>query len=548
MLRSNFLKAALCLIYLLILPSILNAITTPFSFTRLTYETTGYTVSNMTASGVSLQIVFTKNTHAYTFYYQPGLLLTTGDPALAWPSSAGVFYGGLPSFNGIVTCCNSTQLSALGLTATSTAKLKVGIMYVTYPVPPNMGLPLIEVLVRNGKVISLEDPLTPSFLTEKGKLGAKKLNKSEFKIGDPVDLTTGAFYEEDTDLVLPGAYPIVWTRRYSSDDTINAGLGLGWRSNHLSFLEVQGAELKLSDQNGNILGFTASPTTPDLWILSLSNNPDLQHTPTSQIIHSTLTKTIEAGTTVYTYINSASGETSRYEVTSFPLALTSTESLSRERPYLVKKSDSSGNYITYTYETNPTNNGYGEIKTITSNSGESIQLNYNTDNNITQVVSSDSRTVNYTYTTNNFSQITESTLPSGLLIKYTYSSGVLFNIQKPGNRTLTNFTTAGKVTEQKTSLTTSSPLTTNATFVYTPGKTTAANVHGHKSEHEYANGKLNKVVDRNGQTTLYEWYSSTDPLLGSYENALYKVTNPRGTTTTYQYSETGQPTTVTLEH
>lgn len=50
------------------------------------------------------------------------------------------------------------------------------------------------------------------------RAGLKKLWKFLFG-GDPVDLATGAFAVDKTDLVLPGRIPVSIRRSYRSDDT-----------------------------------------------------------------------------------------------------------------------------------------------------------------------------------------------------------------------------------------------------------------------------------------------------------------------------------------
>src|SRR2546426_9028756 len=48
------------------------------------------------------------------------------------------------------------------------------------------------------------------------------------KGGDPVDLATGQFAVQKTDLVLPGRIPVSVQRSYRSDDTRAGFFGIGW--------------------------------------------------------------------------------------------------------------------------------------------------------------------------------------------------------------------------------------------------------------------------------------------------------------------------------
>src|SRR5207247_1844886 len=46
--------------------------------------------------------------------------------------------------------------------------------------------------------------------------------------GEPVDLVTGRFVVNKTDLVLPGRIPIAIQRTYRSENSIASALGIGW--------------------------------------------------------------------------------------------------------------------------------------------------------------------------------------------------------------------------------------------------------------------------------------------------------------------------------
>src|SRR5438445_11323475 len=54
--------------------------------------------------------------------------------------------------------------------------------------------------------------------------------------GDPVDLATGLFVYEKTDLVLPDVIPLTLTRTYRQNDTRSRTFGIGTTHNYDIFL------------------------------------------------------------------------------------------------------------------------------------------------------------------------------------------------------------------------------------------------------------------------------------------------------------------------
>src|SRR5262249_43097388 len=75
--------------------------------------------------------------------------------------------------------------------------------------------------------------------------------------GDPVDLATGQFTIEKTDLVLPGRLPIAVTRSYRSDDTRAGFFGTGWNlGTYDSRITSTGATLNLITADQNIFLLT----------------------------------------------------------------------------------------------------------------------------------------------------------------------------------------------------------------------------------------------------------------------------------------------------
>lgn len=90
--------------------------------------------------------------------------------------------------------------------------------------------------------------------------GLARLRKA-VTAGDPVDLGTGVFTIDKTDLVLPGRIPISIQRTYRSDDTRAGFFGVGWNvAVYDSRITSAGATLNLITPDQNILQLQPSGT------------------------------------------------------------------------------------------------------------------------------------------------------------------------------------------------------------------------------------------------------------------------------------------------
>lgn len=67
---------------------------------------------------------------------------------------------------------------------------------------------------------------------------------------DPVNLSTGNFVYQKTDLIIPGAQPLAFSRFYNAMDKRKGVLGRGWRHNFESCLLIDGEEITLIRKDG----------------------------------------------------------------------------------------------------------------------------------------------------------------------------------------------------------------------------------------------------------------------------------------------------------
>jgi RHS repeat-associated protein len=348
--------------------------------------------------------------------------------------------------------------------------------------------------------------------------------------GDPVDVTTGYFMYEYTDLRIPGLIPVNITRYYRSRESGSAtqgsseGLGafgkgtsfeydwwLGDYGTELILIKPNNYQYQFWDKDGDQI-FTNS-TDPALSGAKIINNGD-----------STRTLTTKDGTQYkFDYKDNMSG-------------------------WLIEIKDKNGNKLTLTRRTNFEG---GSIKKITTQEGRTITFNqihigiFNRTNSI--VDDATGKTVNYTYETDPFSpypRLKTVTYSDTSSIQYEYDpqgrmSGVInkngirevFNVYNSDNRVTTqthadggvytfNYTTAsGNITE--TSMTAPNGAVTTWRFYddsgafrdqYLTQMTTSDGIT--KYEREPGTNLIKKITEISNintkKETSYTYYTSAD--------------------------------------
>jgi RHS repeat-associated protein len=379
---------------------------------------------------------------------------------------------------------------------------------------------------------------------------------------EPVNVTTGAFFEEQVDLHLNGPLPIEIKRTYSSlNATANNEYGYGWLPGYPSYLipsdaSSDPATIEAADSDGAIIVFRQQSGSTTVWAPTLADNPALTNTGgATNPFNDTIVQSTAGGTVTYTW-NLPDGSVRNYVVQSFPITIKGV-TYQRQRPYISSWVDNRGNQLTFTLGTNSTTTTYGLISLIQSSNGSSVSFTYNTDGHLTQAETNDGRTVNYTYDLFGNGDLTAVQLPDGSTFSYQYagydnnliaSRHLISQITKPDGRILQNtYDGGGRVVQQQATVGgefVGSGLPITATFDYSvPDQTTVTDANDNRTVYEYNDsGLITKTTDPLNQAVTQTWYTATTGDSGAYPNSLQSVTDKRGLVTSYKYDAQGNIT------
>ncbi len=331
--------------------------------------------------------------------------------------------------------------------------------------------------------------------------------------GDPVDLATGQFTVQKTDLVLPARIPISIQRSYRSDDTRAGFFGTGWNLGvYDSRITSTGATLNLitADQNT----FQLTPNGSGQWVST--GAPFLRGAVVSQLPGE------------FTFqIRFKDGTVHRYDRI---IGFANTAGLSAI-------TDRTGNTVTIT-RSSPAPDLFGLITQITEPAGRALTLAYNAAGRITSVTDPIGRVVQYTYDSQG--RLTTVTDPAGGVTRYGYDAAQrIVSITDPRGITyLTNeYDAAGRVVRQ-----------TQADggvwqFAYlvegpTVTQTTVTDPRGNATTHRFdSQGFPLSTTDALGQTTTFAYAPGS--------NLLLAITDPLGRVTRLTYDAQGNVTTIT---
>jgi len=212
--------------------------------------------------------------------------------------------------------------------------------------------------------------------------------------GDPVDLGTGLFVLEKTDLFLPDVIPVALTRTYRQNDPANRAFGMGsthpyamylWSANMYQETDLvlpDGGRIhyvRTSPGNGIIDAVFEHTTTP---------GPFYKSRITSRGLSAGWDLTLQDGT-VYIFGDIAPLQAIR---------------------------DRHGNTVTITHDFGQT----GNITNVTSPNGRWISFTYDGSNRITQATDNSGRSVGYTY--DGSGRLWKVTDPANGVTEYTYDT------------------------------------------------------------------------------------------------------------------------------
>ncbi len=326
--------------------------------------------------------------------------------------------------------------------------------------------------------------------------------------GEPVNLSTGTFSLEKTDLVLPGRLPLAFTRTYRSQGPPAGPFGFGTSQSYQVLLLIQsnlrtlvlpsGAQLALPQQgNGSWQNFT-DPSVRGAVITASGSNHILRFKDGSTW-------------TFGTPLTGAGGVTGAF---------------------LIAQADRNGNTVTLT-RTGPFQN----LTTITEPAGRQLTLTYDASNRITAIADPIGRTVTYTYGPAGLTSVTD---PAGGVTQYSYDGqGRMLTLTDPRGITyLTNtYDANGRVVQQ----TQADGGVWQLSYTTTAGAVTQTVVTGPRSNATTyrfnGQGYHLSQTDALGQATTF----ARDPAT----NLLRATTDLLGRTTRFAYDANGNATSVT---
>jgi len=373
-------------------------------------------------------------------------------------------------------------------------------------------------------------------------------------VSEPVNAVTGSFYENQEDLHVNGPLPIEIRRTYSSLNaaTTNNEFGHGWLFGYPSYLIPSSnlSTIQAADTDGSVIVFRQQSGSTTVWSPTVADNPDLTNSGgATNLFNSSIVQSTVGGTVIYAW-NLPDGSVRTYVVRSFPATIYGT-SYQRTRPYLATWADNRGNQLTFGYGGNATANDWGKINQIQSSNGSSVALAYDANGHITQILSTDGRTVKYTYDPVS-GDLTQVQLPDGNIFNYqygTYNDSIVSNhfitqVTDPDGHILQNvYDSSGRVVQQWATVDQANPTApvVMATFNYNvAGQTTITDANNHATVYQYTNGGLiTKIIDPLGQSITQTWYTTTNSSTGAYINSLQSVTDKRSLVTNYKYDAQG---------
>ncbi|MDB6021366.1 MAG: hypothetical protein JWQ04_1223 [Pedosphaera sp.] len=390
-------------------------------------------------------------------------------------------------------------------------------------------------------------------------------------IQDPVNSIAGDFYVDDTDLVLPGPFPLQVRRNYSSHNLFDDELGYGWKLCYFPYLAInQGTNtMNCAESDGTVVTYRQIVGNTNLYQPQIRDNPRLQNCGGSfaNLLNGSITKLVTNSVTSYT-MKSPDGSKRVFTVKTFPIS-----TLMRSRPYLDSWTDSRGNFLRFYYGSNSANTDYGLVNRIEANNGNFLSLQYDVSGHLTDIFTGDERHVSYQYDT--FGDLVTVTRADASQIQYEYqhlnfvsstltdlySSHLLIHEFKPEGRALENqYDSQRRVIQQSSTVGYDLRLVRNASFAYSnnfnltnywtnflTGFTLVSDCFSNVTRFDYTNSLLRKITDPLNRITLQDWYATNDVSIGAYPNGLKSTTDPRLLVTTRMYDSFGNVTNVTTK-
>jgi YD repeat-containing protein len=385
---------------------------------------------------------------------------------------------------------------------------------------------------------------------------------------DPVNTLTGEYYVDETDLVLPGPMPLAVRRNYGSQNLNANQLGYGWKLNYMPFLTLASNNvIYASEPDGSVLAFVKQGTN-NLWAPTKDRNPNLNNYSTDgigSVANRFNARLAKVGSTYY--LTNGDGSLRVFEERSFSLSA----SIDRLRPYLSVWYDNRGNFYQFEYGTNSVQADWGQVRRVTSSSGNVLLFYYDVYGRIVEAYSRDGRRVRYDY--DRFGDLRGVIRPDASEIHFeyvqknwvtnsttnVYSTHLLSREIKPDGRTLMNeYDSLRRVTNQWATVGPDLRLIRNGAFRYTnnfsltnltntlTGSTTVLDYTNNPTTYYYTNGLIRRIVDPLGASITQTWFEENETNAPAYPRSLKSVTDKRGLVSEFLYDARGNVTNTTL--
>ncbi len=355
--------------------------------------------------------------------------------------------------------------------------------------------------------------------------------------GDPVDLATGLFVLEKTDLVLPSRLPVVLTRTYRTNDNSQGPFGAGTSAFFTEILLAPSAQSLIYVQPGNTRisfarqpdGTFANTTIPTFQGAKILANAD--GTRTLRFKDGS-TRLFEP-TTVGTFQLKAMADRNGNTVTILR------DSIGRP----VTLVEPSGRQLTITYDPGVIT----RIRSVRDPIGRTVSYTYDLTNHLAGVTDPAGGVTRYTYdAAGRTLTITDSRGITFLTNTYSASGRVVKQLQADGGQwqfayMLSGATVTGPGCPGPTCPSVESPDIIAQGFTFTGGfvvATTLTDPRGNAATYRFNNfGYVIEQIDALGQSTKFERAAGT--------NLLLSTTDPLGRVTRVTYDANGNVTSIT---
>ncbi|MCW3842175.1 DUF6531 domain-containing protein [Micromonospora yasonensis] len=374
--------------------------------------------------------------------------------------------------------------------------------------------------------------------------------------GDPVDLASGLFVDEHTDLVVNDVLPISITRTYRQNDTISREFGIGANFGYGIFIyseqQYVQADLVLPD-SGKVHLVRTSPGTgwTDAVFKAVNTTGPFRDSVMSW--NGNGWDLLRTDGMTYVFGENAPLQAIRDRHGN---QITLTRSSGGQSGDITQITSPNGRWIKLAYTS-------GRVTRAEDNAGRAVQYGYDTSGRLTSVTSPGGRTTTYTYDsahrmttvtdargitylTNTYDangRVASQTMPGGANYGFAYTTDAAGKVVKTavtepdgsvretsfdGDRRVVAETTAAGTAQARTSTTTRDPATHLPTALVDP--------YGRRTSIGYGpNGDLNTVTTLAGSAAAQ---SATVTSGGPYRQ-LTSVTDDQGRTTRMEYDDAG---------